>query len=455
MSKSKTPLISVYITSYNYENYLQESIDSVKNQTLKNFELLIIDDGSTDNSRQIIKKNLSPKIKCIFQKRKGLNVTNNIAIKNTSGKYVVRLDADDCLCPDALKKMSAALEKDKKAAMVFPDYYETDKDLNVYRKIHRHNFEEVTLYDLPAHGACTMIRREVLEEVGGYDEDFDRQDGYDIWLKIVFKHKILNLNEPLFYYRQHNINLTSNFKKLLKVRSEIKNKFTKKKESKKTLAVVPFRGNKVDPGSTPLKKLAGRALLEWTLDETLKANKVNKIIASSPDKKSLNFIKKNYKNKVSTHFREKSTATLNSGIESVLLNLIDEEERKNLFFDVVLILDIDYPFKEWWQIDEAVDTLSIFDADAVDGIIEDDRSYYRHFGKGLIPVQKMKELRRERDKLYKRVGGVYALKVDSLKKTKSLSCGVISHIYYDQSTAFKISTDLDFDLARKIANKKK
>ena len=145
MSKSKTPLISVYITSYNYENYLQESIDSVKNQTLKNFELLIIDDGSTDNSRQIIKKNLSPKIKCIFQKRKGLNVTNNIAIKNTSGKYVVRLDADDCLCPDALKKMSAALEKDKKAAMVFPDYYETDKDLNVYRKIHRHNFEEVTL----------------------------------------------------------------------------------------------------------------------------------------------------------------------------------------------------------------------------------------------------------------------------------------------------------------------
>ena len=73
----------------------------------------------------------------------------------------------------------------------------------------------------------------------------------------------------------------------------------------------------------------------------------------------------------------------------------------------------------------------------------------------MIPVQKMKELRRERDKLYKRVGGVYALKVDSLKKAKSLSCGVISHIYYDQSTAFKISTDLDFDLARKIANKKK
>ena len=98
MIKKSNVLISVYITNYNYGKYLEQSIKSVLNQTTKDFELIIIDDGSTDNSLEIIKKfENKPQIKFIKQKNKGLNVSNNIALKLSKGKYIIRLDADDWL----------------------------------------------------------------------------------------------------------------------------------------------------------------------------------------------------------------------------------------------------------------------------------------------------------------------------------------------------------------------
>ena len=90
------PLITVYITNYNYGKYINKAINSILNQTLKNFELIIIDDGSNDKSKSIIKKYSShKKIITIFQQNKGLIATNNLAIKISRGKYIIRLEADD------------------------------------------------------------------------------------------------------------------------------------------------------------------------------------------------------------------------------------------------------------------------------------------------------------------------------------------------------------------------
>ncbi len=112
MSKEQ-PLVSVYITNYNYEKFIRTSIASVFQQTLQDFELLIIDDGSTDNSKAIIEEYRDhPKVTIIYQKNKGLNVTNNIAMRASRGKYIMRLDADDFLEPEALGVMYNVLESD-------------------------------------------------------------------------------------------------------------------------------------------------------------------------------------------------------------------------------------------------------------------------------------------------------------------------------------------------------
>ena len=112
-------------------------------------------------------------VRVIFQKNKGLNITNNIAMRLARGKYLVRLDADDYFRKDAIQKMCQKLESDPKLGLVFPDYFLIDSLGDVIAKEQRHTFDkDVSLLDQPAHGACTMIRRSFLEKLGGYNEVF-------------------------------------------------------------------------------------------------------------------------------------------------------------------------------------------------------------------------------------------------------------------------------------------
>ncbi|MCH7818603.1 MAG: glycosyltransferase [Candidatus Marinimicrobia bacterium] len=216
----KAPLVTVYITNRNYGKYLRESIKSVLDQTLQDFELLIIDDGSVDESKEILKdyEDLQD-VFVIYQQNKGLNSTANVALKLARGKYIIRLDADDYFDKNALEVMTSYLEKDKKLSLIFPDYYLVDESGNILSHMQRHNFDNtLSLKDRPAHGACTLIRRKILSSLGGYDESFSMQDGYDLWLGIIKDHLVTNVNLPLFYYRQHEKSLSKNEENLLKTR---------------------------------------------------------------------------------------------------------------------------------------------------------------------------------------------------------------------------------------------
>ena len=168
---NKKPLVTVYVTNYNYGKYISYAVNSLLNQTYKNLEILIFDDGSTDNSKDIIEKYQNVNnIKCFFQKNKGLIKTNNIAISESKGKYIVRLDADDWLDNNAIEIMTNHLERNPEISLVFPDYYIVDENgalLNVYR---RHDFKNVSLKDQPAHGACTMFRMSVMKKIRSKNE---------------------------------------------------------------------------------------------------------------------------------------------------------------------------------------------------------------------------------------------------------------------------------------------
>ena len=446
------PKITVYITNHNYQDYIEEAIESVLNQTFQNFELLIIDDGSEDNSKEIIKKYQSrDNIKVIFQKRKGLNVTNNIALKAARGDFILRLDADDYLEEEALQKMEKELSSKADAAMIFPDYYNIDKFGNIINRVRRHDFnKDVSLFDLPAHGACTMIKTQLLRDLGGYDESFDRQDGYDLWLKVIFKFKIINLNEPLFFYRQHGLNLTSNNYDLLKTRAAIKEKFLQDNEFKSlnVLSIIPFRGSEIDPSSRPLNKLNKQELINWTINEALKSKNINQIIVTSPDKDSLEFVSKTYGRSVLIDKRPSDLAKVNKKLDETVKRILDDQEKKGNDFDVVAILYLDYPFKRAWQIDEAINTLRLFEVDSVDGVIPDNRFYYRHLGKGLEPLVEGGGLKLERDQLYRRVGGIHCLKTESFRNNGKLLGEIIGHINFDFLTGFQIRSEHDWDVAQ-------
>ena len=143
-------LITVYITNYNYGRYIDKCIQSILKQTYKNIELIIIDDGSSDNSKENLKKyEKIKKIKIIYQKNKGLNITNNIAIKVSTGRYIIRVDADDWLREDAISSLYKEISKDKKIAIVFSNYYEVNTNGEIQNEYKRYNFDKVKILDKP------------------------------------------------------------------------------------------------------------------------------------------------------------------------------------------------------------------------------------------------------------------------------------------------------------------
>jgi glycosyltransferase involved in cell wall biosynthesis len=409
--------VTVYITNYNYGLYIRKAIDSVLSQTLTDWELIIIDDGSSDNSREIIEEYVdAPNIQIVYQQNKGLNITNNVALRLSSGKYIMRLDADDYIHPEALETLSSRLEKDNDLGLVFPDYYLVDKDGNVLSEERRHNFDnEVRLFDQAAHGACTMIRTDFLREVGGYNESYNCQDGYELWVKFTQKYKVSNVNQPLFYYRQHGSNLTGNENRILDTRASINANFVEEfGHNNGTLIIIPVRGGIQDIG---LRSLNGKTLLEHKIEQAILAKNGKKIVISSPNEKVKELIPKTYlKNgKVLFHHRVSSQARANVSLAGTMKDIIELDELQDVEYKHILLLTVEYPFLKPHKIDDAVNTLVLFGSDSLISVRPDHAIFYQHHGDGMHAIMNRDRYTKlEREALFKQVGGISVVKKEAL-----------------------------------------
>lgn len=447
-----SPLITIYITNFNYEQYLQKAIESVLNQSMQNYELFIIDDGSSDNSKEIIEKYRSHEhVSIIFQQNKGLNITNNVAMRAASGKYLMRLDADDFLEVKALEKMSQALENDDELGLVFPDYYYVDADGNRTGIEQRHNFEkEVSLYDQPAHGACTMVRLQFLKELGGYNESFTCQDGYDLWIKFVTHHKVSNINEPLFSYRRHGQNLTTNEDRILKTRKQIKSVFVDQNfVTPYTIGVIPVRNTFIGNVNLPLHEINGKSLLAMKVEECLKSTKLQRIIISSSDSEIIKYAKQNLPSseRIRIIERPKSYSEPNQTLYDTIDQVIKTEKLQYENIEAVMTIAIEYPFLPYGTIDEAIDTLTLFKSDAVMSVRPDNRMYYQHNGSTLQPILDQEKFTKlEREALYKSAGGIVVSTIENLNKNKKMASGKISHVVVTQKSAFGVYGQFDYQI---------
>ena len=175
--------VTVYIVNHNYENYLLQCYYSVLYQSYKNIELIIIDNNSSEPSKKLL--NSISKInntKVVYREKSDLISACNVAIKMATGEFIVRLDADDYLRKDAIELLVKASIKNN-ADLTYPEYFEVSKNGDLLNRVKHINFDtHVSLPSFPAHGACTLFRLSSLKDIGGYDEQFDRQDGYYMWI---------------------------------------------------------------------------------------------------------------------------------------------------------------------------------------------------------------------------------------------------------------------------------
>jgi len=444
----------VYVVNHNYGRFVERAVDSVLQQTMQNFELIIIDDGSTDESREIIERySVHEKIQTIFQHNKGLNVTNNIAMRTATGKYIVRLDADDYFDNNALQILSSVLDKHPDVGLVFPDYFEVDANGNVQELVRRHNFDEVTVFDQPAHGACTMIRIECLRELGGYDEEHRCQDGFDLWVRLIGKHKVKNVNLPLFYYRQHDDSLTRNEEQLLSTRSRIVEKERNfQPESTSSVAIIPIRGMTTDSHSLALKDLGSKKVIDWTIDSAKQAKSIDHVIVTTPDENIINYVELRYGKNVICVRRPANLALVNSYLTETIQHALDAHKQLlGSLPDVIAMLQIESPFRLPRHIDSAINSMILFDTDSVVAVRPDFDTFFQHNGHGLQLLTSSKSLRLEAEGLLKVVGGMQITRTSFFEKTGENVGGRIGHIIIDEKYCHSLLTEWDWELATTLA----
>ena len=202
MTEAKNnPKITVLMSVYNAENDLSESIESILNQSFKDFEFLIINDGSTDQTSQILHEFASQdeRIKVIDQQNTGLTKALNVGIKHASGIYIARQDADDISYPNRLQDQADFLDKNPETLLLggnCDDLYE-DGSRRVWGAHIQDELKALTFRQTPFAHSTVMMRTESLKELSGYDETYQTSQDMELWMRFAKKGEIAMLDTPL------------------------------------------------------------------------------------------------------------------------------------------------------------------------------------------------------------------------------------------------------------------
>ena len=450
-------VITVYITNKNYGKYLDKSIKSVTNQSFKNYEIIIIDDASTDNSKKIIHKyEKHKKCRVIYNKKSlGLIKCSNMAIKAARGDYVIRLDADDFLNRNALLVMYNEIKNDKKIALVYPDYYLTDEKGKIISEEKQINSNFQKNKNQPPLGACCLIRKDVMFSINFYDEKFNKQDGYDLWYKIYRKFRVKNINLPLFFYRRHSNNLTKSKTQLYKTRTKILSKFSNLKNNKKNMEIVcliPVRGKSIFKGCLSSEIIKNKPLIFHTFDNVLQCKYINKIIFVSSDENLHKILKKKYKSQIKYYKRERKLSYENVDFKLGINKAIQKFYPKKKP-DIAVIATIESPFRDSIYIEQAIDNMILHNYELVIGVKPDIENNYYKFsrnGLSLISNNNKSSLKFEKDVILRECGGINVYDYKILDKKKFNQKLKIGHVVLDKKSSINILSLDDMKIAERL-----
>ena len=213
---NKSPKVSVVTPAYNAENTIAESIQSVINQTFSDFDMIIIDDGSTDRTAEIIKSIEDSRIRYIYQDNAERAAARNLGIQNAKGRYIAFLDADDFWVEDKLEKQITLFRKNPELGLVYSDLYLFDDQskeiITKYSNIRKLYKGRVALREMLTENfiqsPTPIVRREVFEQVGNFDVCLVPREDIEMWVRIVARYPIDYVNKPLAMYRIHKNSTT-------------------------------------------------------------------------------------------------------------------------------------------------------------------------------------------------------------------------------------------------------
>ena len=302
----KNPKITVLMSVYNGEEYLEDAIDSILSQTFKDFEFLIINDGSIDKTAEILKSYNDLRIKIINNKENiGLTKSLNKGLKIAQGEYIARQDADDISMTERLEKEVEFLDNHQDYAVVgtclqviedsdnstgYIEKPEKDSDIRDFLKKD----------NCIGHGSA-MIRKASFENVGlYYDEFMEKSQDYELWLRISKKYKIHNIPEYLYSWRNHKENISmkckneqKHFVEAAKVRSNWNNEMKKTDSKKYKFSILMANYNNGQYIGEAIQSVLNQTFKEWELviiDDCSTDNSVE-IIKTYLNDKRIRFIR--------------------------------------------------------------------------------------------------------------------------------------------------------------------
>lgn len=234
MKGKNLPLVSIIVPSYNHEKYVKETIESIVNQTYENIELIVIDDGSKDNSPEILQK-LSEKYSFSFIKREnqGLCRTLNEGIKLAKGEYVCLCASDDKLVLNKTESQVLFLTENPRFIMSYGNkinFYPNGMERKITNTKYKSGniFDDLLLQNFHIPPVSAMYRKRVFDEVGLFDVELAVED-VDMFLRIAKKFEIGYQKEFFYYYRVHDANSIGNIKKMEENTEEILSKWKDEK----------------------------------------------------------------------------------------------------------------------------------------------------------------------------------------------------------------------------------
>ncbi len=210
---SNFPEISVVMSAYNDQDVLPRSIDSILAQSFKNFEFIIVNDGSTDQTGKILQKyaDRHPRIRIINQANMGLTKSLNTAIAQAQGKYIARLDADDVALEHRLQKQIGFMKKDNNIILCGSscvNIYENN-DQTQWRWQSPEEIMKTIYYYSPFPHSSTMFKKESFETLNGYNETFITSQDMELWMRMAKIGKVTMLKDPLITRYVHRNSISA------------------------------------------------------------------------------------------------------------------------------------------------------------------------------------------------------------------------------------------------------
>ena len=392
--------ITIYVPCRNYGKYLKKSLDSIKNQLFKNWELFIIDEASEDETKSIsesfiLENKENWEIKYILNEKPiGLQKIANKVLKLAKGRYIIRLDPDDWFDEAALLVLFNKIESLNGCDLVFPDYYYVNQEGKIIANDRQLKFSEDNKSDIiPPNGACCLVRARALKVMGGYSEEFNAQDGHELWFKLSSRMKSAHVSLPLFYYRQHLNSLSKNEEKLLTARELIYNKLSKTKSGDYRLNVVgiiPVKESFPNIKNIPFLKYEGRTLLEISIKEAAKSNIFSNLIISGGDQDTLDYAKLiskkiGYKDLI-LNKRDKKDLINSEGVPT--LELMKKagklyKQKNDIFPDIVVFLNLHAYERTAEEIKQSISLLKLTSSDTVVSVIKERKPIFKYGNHGL------------------------------------------------------------------------